>query len=106
MSIAVSRSIGDLIFKDEEFCRGSPVALISTPHVSSRCLDPASDWFLVLACDGVFDVMTKNEVASVVADALRSEPTDVNGAARSVVNRALELFSTDNCSCIVVTLSN
>jgi serine/threonine protein phosphatase PrpC len=58
ISIAVSRSIGDSLFKLPEFCRGAPPALTAEPWVMARQLRLAEDWFVLLACDGVFDVMT------------------------------------------------
>jgi hypothetical protein len=44
LSIAVSRSIGDLVFKDKEFVKSAPVALVAKPHVVTHTLDKNTDW--------------------------------------------------------------
>jgi serine/threonine protein phosphatase PrpC len=47
---------GDMIFKSEVYTKGKPSGLIATPSVRTVELQPG-DEFLLLACDGLFDVL-------------------------------------------------
>lgn len=92
--LAVARSIGDQELK-------RPLELISPrPDVSLRRLQPQDDRFLVLACDGVWDVLTDAEVAALV---LAGSGSDTERAGR-VVAEAYKRGSTDNISVAVVSL--
>jgi serine/threonine protein phosphatase PrpC len=55
-SIAVSRAIGDIMYKLPEHTSGKDSGMIATPDVSVVLLSPDSD-LLILACDGVWDVI-------------------------------------------------
>lgn len=56
--LAMSRSIGDSI--------GKEIGVISTPICSSYMFDKNSDLFIVLASDGIWDVMDSQEVINFV----------------------------------------
>jgi len=56
--IAMSRSLGDKLAHD--------VGVISTPMLTSRVLSKDEDFFLVLASDGVWDMMENQEVCDFV----------------------------------------
>jgi serine/threonine protein phosphatase PrpC len=56
--------------------------------------------FVLLACDGVFDVISYKEAATIAAE-FAEIPVK---AAEAVVARALELGSSDNCSCSLLLL--
>ncbi|KAL8101602.1 putative protein phosphatase 2C 72 [Apium graveolens] len=71
--LAMSRAFGDFILKNH--------GVISTPHVTSHRLT-FSDQFLVLATDGVWDVLSNNEVVSIIWTAKSEE------AAKAVVDAA------------------
>lgn len=89
------RSIGDQELK-------RPTAIISsTPDVSLRLLQPREDKFLVLACDGVWDVLSDDEVAKLVMEPDTVSDTDKAG---KVVAEAYKRGSTDNISVVVVSL--
>ncbi|XP_027941644.1 probable protein phosphatase 2C 72 isoform X2 [Vigna unguiculata] len=72
--LAMSRSFGDFLLKD--------YGVIAIPDISYHPLT-SSDQFIVLASDGVWDVLSNNEVASIVWSA-ESEKV----AARAVVEAA------------------
>ncbi|ESW08805.1 hypothetical protein PHAVU_009G076300 [Phaseolus vulgaris] len=69
--LAMSRAFGDFVLKDH--------GIIAIPDISHRTLT-SSDQFIVLASDGVWDVLSNKEVSSIVW-AADSE----NEAARAVV---------------------
>lgn len=51
-----SSGSGDLIYKNEGYTKSKPSGLISTPEVVQVDIAP-EDQFLLLACDGLFDVI-------------------------------------------------
>ncbi|KAK8613247.1 hypothetical protein V6N13_101014 [Hibiscus sabdariffa] len=60
--LAMSRAFGDFCLKDN--------GLISTPQVFYRTLTP-KDEFVVLATDGVWDVLSNNEVIQIIGSVKR-----------------------------------
>ncbi|ESW32984.1 hypothetical protein PHAVU_001G033800 [Phaseolus vulgaris] len=72
--LAMSRSFGDFLLKNH--------GVIAVPDISYHSLT-SSDQFIVLASDGVWDVLNNNEVASIVWSAESEEV-----AARAVVEAA------------------
>ncbi|KAL2500420.1 putative protein phosphatase 2C 65 [Forsythia ovata] len=76
--LAMARAFGDFCLKD--------FGLISTPEVTYRKLTER-DEFAVLATDGIWDVLTNNEVVKIVASAkMRSM------AAKTLVERAVRAW--------------
>jgi len=70
-SLAVSRALGDFEYKNVPG-RGPCEQLVSPePEVFVQQRDPACDEFLVLACDGIWDVMTNEELCDFVRDRMR-----------------------------------
>ena len=72
----------------------------------------ADDEFVVLACDGIWDVMSSQQVVSKVSDMLQNgrpppppPPPADEDAARAVVRQAYALGSTDNMTAVVVHLA-
>ena len=86
--LAVSRSLGDFMIQ----------GVSHLPDIKSRDLKP-TDSRLVIACDGVFDVLTPKEVGEIVIN-----EKDVNKAAVKIRNIAISRLSGDNISVIVVDL--
>jgi serine/threonine protein phosphatase PrpC len=99
-SIAVSRSIGDLLFKHEEFTHGKAAALVGTPFVTERVLD-TDDLFVLLACDGIWDVLSHHQACSVVMQCLVTT-NNPQKAADEVVQEAYTKGSTDNITALVL----
>eukprot|EP00002_Diphylleia_rotans_P036150 TRINITY_DN7935_c0_g1_i5.p2 TRINITY_DN7935_c0_g1~~TRINITY_DN7935_c0_g1_i5.p2 ORF type:complete len:103 (+),score=23.35 TRINITY_DN7935_c0_g1_i5:212-520(+) len=93
--IAVTRSFGD--------SRQRP-SMIATPFVQAIEFNPQADSFLVLACDGVFDVLSNQEVVDCVVQEIETDPT-FTGAANRVRDMAYQYGSTDNISVMVVGLA-
>ncbi|OIW03403.1 hypothetical protein TanjilG_12000 [Lupinus angustifolius] len=72
--LAMSRAFGDFLLKDH--------GVIAIPDISYHTLTP-TDQFILLATDGVWDVLSNNEVASIVWTAATED-----AAARAVVEGA------------------
>jgi serine/threonine protein phosphatase PrpC len=88
--LAVSRSLGDFIIK----------GVVRKPDITRFTLDE-KDWRLVIACDGVFDVLDNDVIARIVIQ----EP-DVHRAAAIVKYVALASMTSDNVSVIVVDVAD
>jgi serine/threonine protein phosphatase PrpC len=65
-------------------------------------LDPPEDFpFLILACDGVWDVFTDQEAVDLIR---ALSPAERLHAAHRLARRAMELGSSDNVTAVVVFL--
>lgn len=104
--LEVSRSIGD--------CRYKSMGVSARPDVFRCSLQPQTDRFLLLACDGLWKTMSDEQVVAFVdgklqelvdgkaGDAAHGYQTVVN----SLVNQAVLLGSTDNVTCVLVCLDS
>ncbi|OQR89515.1 phosphatase 2C [Thraustotheca clavata] len=100
--LGVSRAFGDNDFKTSKGAfkdkfNGDLVG--GDPEVIHRPLTPNDD-FIVLGCDGLFDVMTPEELAQYVRPRLALQ--SVQKTCEDVVHHALRLGSTDNVSTIII----
>ncbi|GER26645.1 protein phosphatase-2c [Striga asiatica] len=91
--LAMARAFGDFCLKD--------FGLISTPDVTYRKLTE-SDEFVVLATDGIWDVLSNNDVVKIVASAKKRSM-----AAKLLVDEAVRAWrhrfpcaKTDDCAVI------
>jgi serine/threonine protein phosphatase PrpC len=91
--LAVSRSIGDRNHKK--------VGVIATPDTYE--IDTQKGDIVVLACDGVFDVMSNQEVVNFVNKKFdqQENPTSI---ARALVSEAYNKNSRDNISALIVQI--
>ena len=77
--------------------------LSAVPEVSERAIS-AEDRFVILACDGVWDVLSDGVAVDVVAAVLAQPDGTVHAAAKKLCNEAFERGSEDNISALVVLL--
>ena len=130
MLLGTSRSLGDRGFKDSwRTCAAEaalhasieaantgaaletdPTATVDavellshTPTVAARKID-ASDHFVILACDGVWDVLSNQQACDCVSKALEQPHGNADSAARALVSEAFRAGSDDNISVIIVQL--
>jgi len=90
-ALGVTRSFGDLEFKRW---------IIPTPHVKTVKLEPG-DTHLVVACDGLWDVATDQQVADIVT---RFDLNSAQLISDRLLDHALKNGTKDNVSIIVVAL--
>lgn len=64
--LAMSRAMGDFLYKDRKDLSYMEQLVIASPRIRSVERKPESYSFLVLACDGIFDVLSNEEVMEVV----------------------------------------
>ena len=89
--LGVSRALGDGFLGE---------CVNPTPYFVQTTLTE-EDSFIILACDGVWDVISDQEAVDLIASEI-----DPLAAARMIRDRAFELESTDNISVIVAFLSS
>lgn len=91
-SLAVSRALGDYEYK-QNTCKGPCEQLVSPePEVTVQERDPNNDEFLILACDGVWDVMNHTDLCNYVRYQLKIQP-DLESIASSIIDTCLHKAS-------------
>lgn len=98
--LAVSRAFGDILMKEPQRygCAGATGQLVTAvPELHCYDLHPNEDRFLILACDGVWDVLGDDDAIAVC---MEHRSTDL--AAHALVRRAFEVGSDDNITALVL----
>ncbi|XVF22023.1 hypothetical protein REPUB_Repub12eG0138700 [Reevesia pubescens] len=98
--LSVSRALGDW---DMKFPKGSSSPLIAEPEFRQMVLTE-DDEFLIIGCDGIWDVMSSQHAVSLVRRGLRRHD-DPEQCARDLVMEALRRNTIDNLTVIVVCFS-
>jgi len=104
-SLAVSRSIGDIYFKAEQYTSGKPSGLIADPFITSvdiRTQD-VDEQFLLIGCDGLWDTVSYQEAADFVFAQLKGG-ADPQAISEALVALARDAGSSDNITVMVVVL--
>jgi serine/threonine protein phosphatase PrpC len=100
-TLAVSRAFGDRPFKSPH--SQTPSDLVSvTPYISALLLTDAPR-YAVVACDGLFDVFTYEDMVSKVDEVVAEDETPV-AVAEAMCEAALKAGSLDNVTVIYVPL--
>lgn len=106
----LSRALGDFHYKANTRLPVEEQKVIAVPEIQSLHLCD-EDEFVVLACDGVFELHTSQEVINIVRNELRNG-ADPRKAAETLVSKSVspDLQKTfargsDNCSAIVLCLN-
>eukprot|EP00760_Papus_ankaliazontas_P026141 PhM_4_TR3009/c1_g4_i1/m.37810 len=103
VSLGVSRAIGDIGFKLDEFTDGKQSGVIA--DADTRCLPlHPTDAFLIMACDGLWDVMNYEDVVRMCAAMLKNG-TSTQEITDALVAEALKRGSTDNVTCLFLQLT-
>ncbi|XP_017092102.2 protein phosphatase 1B [Drosophila bipectinata] len=101
-SLAVSRAIGDFYFKGD-LTRGSCQQMVTPEPDVTVQQRSASDEFIILACDGIWDVMTSDEVCAFIHYKL-CITWDLPEIVNSVLEICLNKGSRDNMTLMIVIL--
>ncbi|EGI60643.1 PPM1B phosphatase, partial [Pseudoatta argentina] len=101
-SLAVSRALGDYEYKNLKD-RGPCEQLVSPePEIFMLDRDDEHDEFLVLACDGIWDVMNNEDLCTFIRSRLQITD-DLETVTNLVVDTCLYKGSRDNMSIVLVT---
>ncbi|KAH9250907.1 hypothetical protein BASA81_011295 [Batrachochytrium salamandrivorans] len=105
--LALSRAIGDFDFKQ---CKTKPAkdqAVTCEPDVRVFDLEPG-DEFLILACDGIWDVVSNEECVEFVREGLEAGDQNISELLCALLDKCLAPsafgLGTDNMTCLVVEL--
>jgi len=98
--LAVSRAFGDLLMKEPQRYGCAQVTgelVTAVPEIHTYDLHPIEDRFLVVACDGIWDVLGDDDAVSVCMEHRTAE-----SAAHALIRRAFEVGSDDNLTAMVI----
>ena len=87
--LAMARAFGDFDFKSNQDLSPSRQAVICTPEIVIRSRNVDEDMYLILACDGVWDVMSDEEVGLFVAQ----KAAERNASSRSSKNENMDVLA-------------
>lgn len=90
--LAVSRSLGDAYMKD---------LVIGVPFTTATDIT-SNDEFMILACDGVWDVISDADACKTVSEVLHESDNNAQLAAQRLCQLAIENCTTDNVTVMVV----
>lgn len=93
--LALSRALGDFEL--------NPYVICEPEIVSKKIVN--GDQFLILACDGVWDVLSNQEAVDIVRNQL-TQSDDLTAAADALVQAAYKAGSTDNISALVIAFGS
>lgn len=97
-TLAVARAFGDAALK----LPPNPV-LLCDPEITKCVIEPA-DQFVLIACDGLFDVMSSDQACSYIVNHLAHGSPDI--VAQQLVNHAVGVLkSFDNVSVLLAMIS-
>lgn len=99
--LASSRAFGDFMYKEDK-TRPATEQLISVQPDVTIINRKSNDQFLIIACDGVWDVFTNEEAASFVYTSMKLG-CGLGRCAELLIEESLERDSRDNISVIIVT---
>ena len=102
--LAVSRAFGDFCYKQADHVTAAAQAVTCDPDFEVHMRNNSTDEFLVLACDGIWDVMSNAECSSFVRSQMAKGYHDLSYICSSLIDTCLEKGSKDNMSAIVVSL--
>jgi len=113
-SLAVSRAFGDYRYKNKENLKPEEQSVIAFPEVKQEKFDISNELnILVLACDGLWDVMKNEEVIEYINKKLQEKEEKeeneekLEKIAKDIVTYAIQdRKSQDNVTCIIVMFNN
>ncbi|GKB20540.1 probable protein phosphatase 2C 49 [Tanacetum coccineum] len=88
----------------EKRCMKSESPLIAEPEMTQMVLTK-DDEFMIIGCDGIWDVMSNDEAVNLVRKQLMQH-NDPQRCATELINQALRLHTSDNLTAIVVCFSS
>mmetsp|Transcript_12256 Transcript_12256/g.18795 ORF Transcript_12256/g.18795 Transcript_12256/m.18795 type:complete len:413 (+) Transcript_12256:57-1295(+) len=100
--LAVSRGLGDFFFKCEPEVAINKQKVICDPEIIVYPREEAKDEFLVLACDGIWDVVSNEQCGDMIQQILEEGETKIDLVCEEILDMCLERNSRDNMTLIMV----
>lgn len=102
-SLAVSRALGDFEYKSSSELQDIEQLVSPLPNVTCIKRNSSCDNYIICACDGIYDVMTNDEIKEFISNRL-SSTTDQSLVPGSLLDLCLNKGSRDNMSAIIIGL--
>lgn len=102
--LAVSRALGDFSYKQSDHLSAAEQQVSAEADITIQPRDGTEE-FLVICCDGIWDVMENDEVGDYVRQNLKNfetKNTPVSQASCDLIDTCLKKGSRDNMSAVVV----
>lgn len=100
--LAVSRGLGDFTYKSNEVLRVDQQKVIPNPEFVTYPRKK-EDEFMILACDGIWDVANNEQCQSFVQSLLDQGETDLGLICEEAIDTCLDKNSRDNMTIAMVT---
>eukprot|EP00978_Attheya_sp_CCMP212_P000660 scaffold1312_cov54-Attheya_sp.AAC.4 len=102
--LAVSRGLGDFSFKNRPDLPPDQQKVTCCPEILVEPRQCSQDEFIILACDGIWDVASNESCAKLVHAILDEGETDIGLVCEEMLDTCLERDSRDNMTVAMVTL--
>lgn len=102
--LAVSRALGDFVHKINKDLTANEQKVIASPEFTVYPRIPISDEFIVLACDGIWDVASNKECSDFIQSLLSNGETDLGAICEEALDTCLERNSRDNMTIAIIGL--
>jgi len=102
--LAVSRALGDFQYKDRSDLKAEEQKVSAEPEVKSHARMRA-DQVLILACDGIWDVMSNSDAVDVVKECAQEGESDLGLICEELLDQCLAKGSRDNMSAVAVSFA-
>ena len=101
--LAVSRGLGDFSYKSIDGLPVKDQKVIPQPEFVIYPRDTQRDEFVILACDGIWDVETNEECAKFASGLLEEGETDLGLICEEALDTCLDKNSRDNMTFAILT---
>lgn len=106
-NLNLSRALGDFDFKENSDLPAEEQMISALPDVVVREIEDGDD-FVVMGCDGIWELMTDDEICQLIQSGLEME-VELGEIVEEILDRGCAKntssgFGCDNMSCIVVKL--
>jgi len=102
--LAVSRGLGDFRFKTSPHLGLERQKVSPLPDIIVKPRNEEKDEFVILACDGIWDVLSNQECIKVVTDIFHEGETNVGLVCEELLDTCLRLGSKDNMTSLIIRL--
>ncbi|KER31017.1 hypothetical protein T265_02692 [Opisthorchis viverrini] len=100
-SLAVSRSLGDYAYKTAKGLGPTEQLISPEPEITVLDRDKVMDQIIVLACDGIWDVLSSDALCSLLQHRMRCSD-DLSVVCNEIIDMCLYKGSSDNMSIVLV----
>lgn len=87
-NLNLSRAIGDLEYKKNPSLKPTEQLISAYPDVIKRQLKP-EDSFIIMGCDGVWEILTAEEICSIIDNRLKTPSAKLSDVMNEILDKAL-----------------